>query len=198
MSDTDFKGAKKHIEKILRNLPDTLFYHNFEHSKQVEKAAYILGRYYGLNNEDCNLLSICATAHDLGFKEQYNNNEPIAVEMIRNILPKYDFNEYQVERIANGILATSVPQKPNDLFEKIMVDADLDNLWRPQFFERTDLLFRELVFRGNDISKREWDRTNIYFLRKHKYFTNYKEEERLKGKRLNARIIYDSLNPAKE
>jgi len=91
------------------------------------------------------------------------------------------------------ILATRIPQMPNNLLEQIVCDADLFHLGSKEFNKRNKLLRAEAELAGNQpISGIEWTISSINFLEAHKYHTAYsqtllkqqKEEnlERLKAK----------------
>ncbi|MFZ4613673.1 MAG: phosphohydrolase, partial [Bacteroidia bacterium] len=78
-----------------------------------------------------------------------------------------------IDTICRLILATKVPQKPNDILEMIMCDADLDYLGTDSFDEISNNLKKELMWEGKIKTDEQWDLIQIKFLQNHKYFTDY-------------------------
>ena len=86
-------------------------------------------------------------------------------------------------------MATKIPQKPQNLLEEIIADADLDYLGRDDFFIIGDQLFNELKATNvvNQVS--DWDQIQIKFLENHRYFTNTARTLRGASKGKNLQII---------
>ena len=86
-------------------------------------------------------------------------------------------------------MATKIPQKPQNLLEEIIADADLDYLGRDDFFIIGDQLFNELkaTYVVNQVS--DWDQIQIKFLENHHYFTNTAQTLRGEPKGKNLQII---------
>jgi hypothetical protein len=75
------------------------------------------------------------------------------------------------------IRATRLPQKPANLLQQIICDADLFHLGTDQFEDKTRALRKELnMTSGTHVSKEEWGRINVQFLEMHHYFTAYCKE----------------------
>jgi hypothetical protein len=71
-------------------------------------------------------------------------------------------------------MATKMPQLPGVLLEQIICDADLFHLGNDDFFDNDKLLFREVnALYNTDISKQDWRRKSIKFLKDHHYHTDY-------------------------
>jgi hypothetical protein len=75
--------------------------------------------------------------------------------------------------IYKGPKTPKVPQKPNDILEMIMCDADLDYLGTDSFEEISNNLKKELMWEGKIKTDEQWDLIQIKFLKSHKYFTDY-------------------------
>ena len=127
--------------------------------------------------------------HDMGYINQYENNETIGMEYSRKFLPEYGYSKIQIEKISQLILATKVPQNPKNKLEKIICDADLDYLGREDFIYISDNFFRELKENKIVKNKKEWDQIQINFIENHNYFTSFSIDNRKKFKNNNLQLI---------
>jgi ligand-binding sensor domain-containing protein/class 3 adenylate cyclase/HD superfamily phosphodiesterase len=175
----NYKKAEQFImKKLAEELPDDLYYHAIQHTEDVRDAAERIGKLEGVDGEDMMVLKTAAMYHDAGFTKQYFKNEPIAVEMAKEILPNFGYSPEQIESIEKMIMATQVPQTASTLLERILCDADLDYLGREDFYPIAEKLKKELMARGKITDDRQWDELQISFLEKHAYFTETSKEIR--------------------
>jgi uncharacterized protein len=168
----EFLKAKNFITRQLKKkLPQYLSYHSIEHIKDVYDAARQIAKKEGVTGEDLNLLLIAAMYHDCGFMIQSKEHEKISCDIARETLPNYGFSQEQIKKICGMIMATRIPQKPKNLLEKILCDADLDYLGREDFFDIGNRLFNELKECGSISAEKDWNVLQIRFLEQHNYFT---------------------------
>jgi len=78
--------------------------------------------------DELEILAIAGLFHDTGFVIQYDNNEYIGAKIAKNFLRANLYSEEKIKLIESLILITNPQEKPITLLEKIMKDADLDNL----------------------------------------------------------------------
>lgn len=159
------------IKKLTDELPAHLSYHNVSHTLDVYEAAKRLGTGEAITGHEMTLLLTAAYYHDSGFLIKMNGHEEESCRIAREILPAFDYTEEDIEAICVIIMATRLPQSPQNHLSQILADADLDYLGRNDFSEIGDKLYRELSFYGDDMSRDEWDRKQIAFLENHQYFT---------------------------
>ncbi len=173
MSRPDFEAARAYaIERLSNELDPALIYHCLEHTRDevaVVSADYAIQ--YGVSDEELLLLRTAACFHDLGFLECREGHETVSVRMAREVLPDYGYTPEQIDRIAELILATRLPQKPNSLLEQIIADADLDIFGREDFIERNRCLRDEMEAFGRRMTDAEWYAAQIKFAQAHEYFT---------------------------
>lgn len=182
----DYEKARSHAEQLLMRLDKNLTYHNAWHTlNDVLPAAERLAMKMGVGNEDITLLKTAVLFHDLGYLEQYQNNEPVAVEIAQGILPDCGYSAHEIKRISSLILKTSLPQRPDTLLEKIICDADLDSLGRNDYFELSNALYLELCHFGVSLSDNKWHKQQKAFLQNHNYFTHAARDDRDSGKQSN-------------
>jgi predicted metal-dependent HD superfamily phosphohydrolase len=182
-SSINYRKAERYIVKLLRKgLAEDLYYHSLNHMRDVCNAAEEIAHQEGVKGEDLFLLKTAALFHDAGFIHQYMNNEPIACEMAREVLPRYGYSKEQLDVIEGLIMATCVPQQPKNHLEEIICDADLDYLGRTDFHPISDSLRREFLAYNVVKNDKQWDEIQIKFLSAHKYFTASAKKMRTKLK----------------
>lgn len=167
-----FQKAEKYITGLLKSqLPDSLFYHNYDHTIEVLNAAIEIAREEQINGEDLILLKTAALFHDSGFVNVYQGHEEEGCNIAREQLPLFEYTHEQIEKICSLIMATKAPQNPQTHLEKILCDADLYYLGTDSFKERALTLLKEWRERGKIFSETEWHQEQIKFLETHHYLT---------------------------
>ncbi len=180
-----FKMMQEEIlDQLQRNLPSNLYYHNVKHTINVLYNVEDIAREEGVEEEEMLLLKCAALFHDAGFMVSYDNNEEIGAKMAAQTLEKYKFSQDQIDTIKRLINATKMPPRPKDLLEKIICDADLDYLGRPDFIPISQNLFRELFERGKINTIEQWNKMQLKFITNHDYFTSTARKNRDAGKQL--------------
>jgi exopolyphosphatase/pppGpp-phosphohydrolase len=160
------------LDKLEKELPKNLYYHNVKHTVDVVTQAELIGIGEGVNDEELVLLKTAALFHDCGHIVDYNNHEYFSVKIAKEILPDYYYTQSQIAIISDLILATKMPPEPRNKLEEIMCDADLDYLGRSDMIPISSSLYNELKERGNIDSLTEWNKMQIRFISNHQYFTN--------------------------
>ena len=163
-------------------MPANLYYHGLPHTLDV---LYVCNGYIRRENlppETGKLLRLGAILHDIGFSLTYENHEIAGASLTGYLLRKYKLPSADIRTIKRLILATQVPQTPRTKLEKIICDADLDYLGRPDYPEISENLYRELrAYRKID-DRDKWLKMQIRFLDAHNYHTSYAKKYRNPGK----------------
>jgi hypothetical protein len=68
-------------------------------------------------------------------------------------------------------MVTQIPQRPVDILERVICDADLDYLGRDDFFSIGDTLRREFIRYGIVPDDAAWEALQMKFLTNHSYHT---------------------------
>ncbi|MEQ8302089.1 MAG: tetratricopeptide repeat protein [Cyclobacteriaceae bacterium] len=177
--EADFEGAEKFIsQKLKKELPTTLTYHNVAHVDDVLQSAVNIAKAEGTSEEEIKLVRIAALYHDSGFITTYKGHEANGCELAKETLPSFRFSESQIDQICSMIMATKIPQSPQNKLDQILCDADLDYLGRDDFFEIGDRLYAEMKDRGFLENEREWNLTQKVFLENHRYHTPTSKSKR--------------------
>jgi len=190
-----YSEAEQYIIDLLgKGLPQSLTYHGVHHTLDVFNAAIPIAGYYQINGAELKLLRIAALYHDAGFLSQYDDHEDAGCILVRNTLPQFEFDQYEVDTVCQMIMATDVPQKPATLLEEILCDADLDYLGRDDFENIAATLYREFLYYKIVDSEESWNRLQHKFLSTHRYFTAYSRTVREPLKQLHLQRIGEIVN----
>lgn len=159
------------LEKLVKGLPRNLYYHGVHHVVDVLAAAERLGEMENINAHDMEMLCVAALFHDSGYTLSQKSHEERGCDIVREHLPLFGYTAQEIEVICGMIMATVYPQKPKNLLEEIICDADLDYLGRDDFFEIGETLYRELTAKGELSNVEDWNKLQERFLVSHHYFT---------------------------
>lgn len=164
---------KEVMSNLENNLPSWLYYHSPDHTRYVLERAIFLAEQEGVNGRDLFLIKVAALYHDLGFVRDKEDHENIGCEMAAKELPEYGLTPEEIKKVCRMITATKIPQQPVTTSEKILADADLEYLGTDNYYEISELLYRELLHDQPQLSRQEWNQIQINFLANHSYHTNY-------------------------
>lgn len=194
-------NAKKYVNKLLLPL-ENHYYHQYEHALDVMFRSLELAKEENILEEEKELLALAGLFHDTGFIISYDNNEVIWAKIAKNYLKSILYPKEKIKIIENLILATDPDYKnPKNILEKIIKDADLDNLWRDDFFEKWDKLKKEIeTIKNIKIKDPDWHHASLYFLENHSFMTKAQKKDRSEKKKKNTEKLkniikkYDSNN----
>jgi uncharacterized membrane-anchored protein YitT (DUF2179 family)/HD superfamily phosphodiesterase len=165
------------INKLEKELPAYLSYHNAGHTKNVIAAVEHLASAENVNGDELTLLKTAALFHDAGFLQQADGHEEISCIWVRQYLPDYGYNDNQVEIICRTIMATRLPQSPADHLGQILCDADLYYKDKDEYAANAERLFKEFKYRGLVKTESEWQLMQLEFLSGHNFFTHAAKNE---------------------
>ena len=183
------------LSKLKKELNPNLYYHNYQHTLDVCESVDRLAEVENVNGEEQILLQTAALMHDTGFIWRYENNEEMACEYSREILPAFEYSSWHIEHISTMIMSTQIPQKPKDKLGMILCDADLDYIGRGDFFITALRLHREWSENSNHkITFRDWYLKQQNFILQHEYFTDGAKQLRNSTKQHNLSQVKELLN----
>jgi uncharacterized membrane-anchored protein YitT (DUF2179 family)/predicted metal-dependent HD superfamily phosphohydrolase len=166
------------IERLKTGLPAHITYHDAQHTLNVIEATKHLIATEKVVEEERWLLLTASLFHDTGFLETYKNHEERSCEIAKSMLPGFGYSPLAIEKICKLIMATKLPQKPSDLLEKIICDADLYYLGSANFFRDSESLYKELRAEEMVLNREEWNMKELAFLNAHEYFTTTANAEK--------------------
>ena len=186
--------AKKHCKSIFKksrcsNLP----FHSLMHTMEVYNNVIKLGAYEKCDIDSLESVIIAALFHDTGHAFTFIGHEEVSSTYAILFLEKNGVCDDKIKRVCDYILATKLPQKPKDDFERIICDADLFHLGSKSFFNRTQLLRNEWSEHLKiDYSDEAWNILNIRFLQEHQFHSKYGKEILEPIKKQNIELLQQS------
>jgi predicted metal-dependent HD superfamily phosphohydrolase len=196
--------AGDHVRKYMQEHGNVnLLYHNLHHTERVVDAASQIAHHYKLSQKDFFIVIIAAWFHDIGYYASLFHHEHISAQKAEEFLSGKGIDKDIIEAVNGCILATKVPQSPDNLLEEIVCDADLFHFGTDEFQEENKLMRRETEELYHiQINKVEWQHSTIELLENHHYHTDYCKDLLGKKKKQNLEKLKEkagkyvmSLNP---
>ncbi|MGA8241644.1 MAG: HD domain-containing protein [Desulfobacterales bacterium] len=193
------KIVDQYTRELFRDeLPNGIKYHDADHTlhptKGVVAIANDIAIAENISEHDRELLITAAYFHDTGYIREYDKNEPIAARMAGRILKLIGYKPNEIEKIQNMILSTDLAVEPKTHLEKILCDADLDHLGRPDFLEFDSKLREGRRNRGVDVSDDEkWYNGTLNLIINHKFYTESQGKLREEQKQKNIQTLINKL-----
>ena len=169
------------LDTLKARLPGHLTYHKLDHTIDVANICEHYIDYYMVSDRVAPLIRIAAVGHDYGYIQGPKAHEERSIEALRPLLQS-DYGQEEIELISGMIRATKVPQKPNNLYEEIVADADLDYLGRGNYDEMSEGLYHEFIHFGVVDNEADWLEVQIRFLEQHQYHTDWALQQRAETK----------------
>jgi len=166
------------VYKDLSNKLDSKYhYHNLHHTKRVINSAEEIGNHYNLSRDDWRDLLTACLLHDYGFIKSHIDHEEIGAQISKEILPGYYFSDDHIETISSLILITKVAEKPSNLLESIIRDADLEYIGSDDFQKISEYLKKEWLECGVVDNENQFYKIQYEFLLSHNFYTAYMQEK---------------------
>lgn len=184
------------LDLLARELPDSLRYHALPHTEDVLDEAIRFGVMDGLSARELELLAIAAACHDVGFVRSPVSNEPIGAAFARERMENHGgYTSEEVALVERMILDTALvltdvgPQQiPSSELSRYLLDADLSNLGREDFFEKGELQRLEI---GQDVDL--FRKNTLALLTGHQWHTQVCRSLRQKRKEENLALLRSML-----
>ena len=161
------------IDLLKDKLPKEYHYHNYEHARYIVDKAVEIGLHENCTADELETLKVAALWHDVGYINTYEGHEEEGCNLVKKYLPQFGYSDTDIGTICGMIMSTKIPQSPHNKLEEILADADLEYLGTAEADQMADQFYRELKSRNPALTVQEWNKIQISFISKHKYFTNY-------------------------
>lgn len=166
------------ISRLNSELSDKLTYHGIHHTEHVFANAKEYIKRMHISEYDGLLLLTAALMHDTGFLFTYDNHEDHSMKYASELLPDFQYEPQEIDKINGMIRATKIPQQPTNVLEDIIGDCDLDYLGTDSFYPVSHTLFEELKAYKKVSGEKDWNELQIRFLQKHHYHTPFAKKYR--------------------
>lgn len=189
------KRATKYVNTLLVPL-ENHYYHSYDHAIEVMTRAMYLAEKEWLSDEDIEMMWLAWLFHDTWFVIQYDKNEPFGAKIATNYLKTILYPSDRINKIYDIILATDPDYKiAKNIYEEIIKDADMDNLWREDFEHRTNDLKKELeIIKHIKDHNKNWNHWVIQILKEYKFDTKTQKKERNTKKSENLQKMIADLD----
>jgi len=183
------------LNKLAKELNPDFTYHKIDHTLDVYESVVRIAEMENIKGKDLIMLKTAALFHDSGMLRQYIDHEEASIEIMKEILPVFDYSNEEIEEIGNMIMATKLPQNARSFLGKILCDADLDYLGRDDFIMISHQLRHEWnILNINKMNLKQWYDMQVKFLENHKYYTDASIALRQEKKIENLNEIKELLN----
>lgn len=183
----------KIFDRLQLELPPYLRYHTFEHTLDVFHETLLFAVLDNRSMRDMELLAIAAAYHDAGFIAQTNLNEIVGARWARGAMKEaQSYSEDEVQIVGAAIEDTQLKVKdgrlaqfPTTPLSPYLLDADLSNLGRVDFFAKADLVRAEMQI----AESRENLKKIEFLLLSHQWYSLPAQRLRSKQKRVNLELL---------
>ena len=137
------------VDRLRRELDASLSYHRPAHTEDVVHQALALAKLDALDAHSMLLIAVAAAFHDAGFLVTRSGHESVGADMATAAMAKDKrFSQKDIDIVANMIMDTQVYQtgavhRSNTPLSAWLLDADLANFGRDDFFEQFHLVALE-------------------------------------------------------
>lgn len=190
-TDSLLDQIKAFVSAQLSACGNELAYHNLNHTLSVVKNASRIAEYYQLADSERFVVIAASWFHDLGYVNgDPQGHEQRGTSIFREFANSLFIEDNLIELVIGCILATTLPQKPNNLLESIVCDADLYHFGTTEFAGK-DALMREETRRRlkTDIPAASWLAGSAKLLRSHQFCTAYCQDRLAAQKQENFRQL---------
>ena len=167
--------ADNYVFDLFKNAnKSNLIFHDYKHTTDVVKAVIEIGKATELKDDELEILTLAAWFHDAGYLEKCEGHEKISSEIAKKFLENENYNSEKIKKVIDCILVTELDNKPINLLQEVMCDADTLNVGTIEYPIRSKLLRaeRELVS-GQEMLELDWLKSELEFLNNHWFYTRY-------------------------
>ena len=173
-------GHLKNFESSIRRmfaeqLNPKVCYHKLDHTLTIVSKSHEIGEYFRMDDQQLDDLFFAGWLHDVGYWNGVAlDHEERGVLFAQGFLKEFGVSQHRIDVICGAILATKIPQKPIDLFESIICDADLYHLSSNQCYAQTLALKREHeLLNKQTVDLLDWLKKSEKFMNRHHYHTDF-------------------------
>ncbi|HBV17538.1 hypothetical protein AXA65_11895 [Chryseobacterium sp. FP211-J200] len=187
------------VENYVNELLDhsasrNLLFHSLGHTKEVVNAVNEICKHSNVTENELNVLIVAAWFHDCGYVKYYIGHEEESSRIAEFFLTGLNCDREFIKQVIKCINATKYSHIPSTLAEKIIRDADMYHLCKPNYHIYEELLRRELeLHQGFSLSDKEWQVQNYEFLKNHQYHTEYGQKVLNHSKEINMQIVKENI-----
>jgi signal transduction histidine kinase/predicted metal-dependent HD superfamily phosphohydrolase len=162
------------LNTLKLNLSADLKYHCAKHTEDVLRETVLFGLGDNLSENDIKILATAAVFHDSGFLFQKEDHEAHGAHFaVTKLNESGKYTHDQISKVRDYILDTKLVhsqhgkvQIPTTPLAGYLLDADLSNLGRSDFFEKSELQRQEW-----NVDREKFLTDTLEFIRNHEWIT---------------------------
>jgi len=162
---------EKVYEDYYNTFDSRFTYHTSVYIRKFVDQVRLLCRAEELDEEDTLMCLSAAILLYSGLSQAYENFENRSAVISRDLLPLFRYSDKQIDLITNIILGTKLPFEPRNTLEKILIDARMEYLGRPDLPELLLLKYEEANNNGNTLDYSSWKEKELILLKNFKFYT---------------------------
>ena len=196
IDDKMVNEAKDFVLNIFdEKLSENLLYHGVKHTLDVLNNVEIIGKYGNLNEDDLNILRICAIFHDVGYIDIYDGHEAKSAIYAAEFFQSKHVDGIIIKQVVDAILSTQLPQKPKDVISEMLCDADLMYLAdQSEYIREAELLRQEWAKMGKTkLNDHEFYVSSLEFFKSHHFHSEFGKNMLRPKKEKNAKLIGEKI-----
>jgi predicted metal-dependent HD superfamily phosphohydrolase len=185
------RESRAYVKKLLSSkLEEWVAYHDYRHTAETFRACREIGSASGLGKTDLEIALLAALFHDAGYTETVKGHEERSAAIAARFLRARGYPAKSIRAVRGCIIATTMPQRPRNLVESVVCDADMIFVGTMEFFRKNDLLRKEIEGREEIVVEpKSWLRHSLEFLQGQSYHTNYCRTRLSAGLKKNIRTL---------
>ncbi len=197
---TVYSGIVRTSNTFVHNLfhkqnSDSALYHNYNHTLEVVNHTEEIAKGMNLSAEELEIVLIAAMFHDTGYLQNRENHEELSASIAEDYLNEQHYAQENIKKVIGCIKATKIPQRPTNILEQVICDADLLNLGKEDCLEKTEVLHKEIEHAiGKSIPEKDWLKQSIKFFHEHSYHTEYVRNRYNKSRDENLKKLEEQLH----
>ncbi len=187
------------IDYFGKNSQSRLAFHSLEHTMGVVTQAELIAKHEKLSETELQALLVAAWFHDVGYLTTLENHEAESVAIARSFFEQHPVAASFAETVERCIACTSRDKEPASLPEKIILDADVAHVGRPDFITISKKLKKEysLCHEKEPTSLEYWTET-LRFLETLVFYTDYAQQNFLPEKEKNKQEVIALISELEE
>lgn len=183
-------AIQKAINCISNHLSKEYVYHDLSHTIAVAEGVKLIAGNMQISSEHKRLLTVAAWFHDIGYIHGADGHETCGAKLLETFLQQHGIDGEDIEIAKGCILATTYPQQPHTLLQRIICDADMIHFASKNFILSSKRLRHEWgLTKGYVYTDRDWWQFNLDFILGHHYHTSYAQKFFVVEKERNRKIV---------
>ncbi len=146
-------------------------FHNMNYIHRFLEQIRLLCRAEELDEEDTLICLTTGLVLYSGLSQNYENFENRSVVIARELLPSFHYNDKQIDLISHTLIGTKYPPEPRNILEKIVIDARMEYLGRPDLPSIIKEMYAEAKENGSKLDFSSWKEKQISVLQSFNFYT---------------------------